>query len=246
MDFYTDLLRQFEILKYDCDFTYINRVIEKFEYNLVNDFYNFLFENSKRGIFFSKNDIEKIAIRHVYECMVYISILVEGNYVSHETRVLDVGSGAGLPGYLFYCLIEKPKEVILLDASKRKLSLLENFCSEKNAYRIKFIYRRIEETDLKANVVVTRALIPFPFNAVLVRHAFENFLGIFAGRLDISSKEIDYLRENNLMIDEIKTIPSLEFLGERKLILISHLDKRKKMKPVQWKNLLREMEKWRI
>lgn len=246
MDFVEEIIQQYKLEKPDAEMSgeILTDTLKYFDGSLINEYYLFLKENATRGVFFSKKDTERIALRHIYECLVYIKYLVEEFRVSRETRILDAGSGPGLPGFLFYTLHEKPGDIILVDSSRRKLSLLEEYCKRKQITGITFIYRRIEETRIEANISVARALIPFPFNAVLLRHTFKDAMALFSGKAEITDKENELLEANNLMIQKIVKLNELDVLGERNLILISKKSREKKLSPVTWKSLQREMEKW--
>lgn len=223
----------------------LEKFFEFFDLNKVNNFYIFLKENAQKGGFFSKLDLQKIASRHVLESIVYIDYIKRFFNVSRETSVIDVGTGPGIPGFLFYCLKEPPK-LTLLDSSKRRLKLLENFVKEKSYFDIQFIYERVENLKGKFDFATIRALIPFPFNAKLSSLVFKKFLFIFSGNIQINEKILEYLSQSNLKIEKIIPINELNFLGERKLIIISHIDNLKKMNPINWKNIQREMKKWEV
>jgi 16S rRNA (guanine527-N7)-methyltransferase len=223
------------------EYSLSDNILEYFHLKLIEEFYSFLKQNNEVGGFFSKSDTERIASRHIYESMVYIYYLIKEISVSRETSVLDIGSGPGIPGYLFYCLKEKP-QITLLDSSKRRLQFIETFCKNNGYLDIKIVYSRIEEWNKIYDIAITRALIPFPFNAVLLTHSFRSNAAIFAGKTKIHDDVFQYLKKYNLTIEKNILIPELEFLGERRLILLSHIDKQKKMKPVKWKILRREMD----
>lgn len=239
MDFIKDLKK--EISNYG-DFEIF---FENFDLDKVNNFYIFLKENSQKGGFFSKLDTQKIASRHILESIVYINYINKFSKVSRETSIIDIGTGPGIPGFLFYCLKEPPK-LTLLDSSKRRLKLLENYVKDKSYLNIQFIYERVENLCIKFDFATIRALIPFPFNAKISSLVFRKFLFIFASNVQITDKTLNYLYQSNLKIEEIIPIEELNFLGNRRLIIISHIDNFKKMNPVNWKIIQKEMKKWEI
>lgn len=216
----------------------LDQIFEIFNMDLLNEYYLFLEEFSEIGGFFSKSDLERIASRHIYESMVYIYHLKKQINVSRETHVLDVGTGPGIPGFLFYTLISKPK-LTLLDSSKRRLKYLEEFINKKELKDIEIIYKRIEEWNKIYNIVITRALIPFPYNAILMKHSFKDALCLFSGKIELNDESLNLLKQNNLKIHSIIPITELKFLGERNLIILFIIDKQKKMKPIKWKDLRR-------
>ena len=225
------------------NYSFLEMVLDIYNLDLVNRYYLFLKENNETYGLFSKADSLRIASRHVYESMVYIYYLYSNLRVSRETSFLDVGTGPGLPGFLLYCLKETPK-ITLLDSSQRRLKILENFIRDMGYKDIKIVYKRVEEWYQRYDICLTRALIPFPFSAVLMSHVFEKYIAIFSANLPTEPFVDDYLKRYNLKIVKVYSVPELEFLGERQLILLSHINKQKKMKPINWKTLRREMDEY--
>ncbi len=216
------------------------KIFDLFNLDVINDYYIYLKDNSLKAGFFSLSDNNKIASRHIYECLVYIYYLNKIISVSHETHIIDVGSGPGLPGFLFYCLKEKPK-ISLLDSSERRLKWIEKYSSERNI-EISFVYKRAEEYLNQFDLVVYRALIPFPFSVKLVRHLSTKYICNFAGKISLSEREEKYLKSLNIKDYKILKIEELKFLGERNLIMIFLENNSKKMKPANWKIIRSEMK----
>lgn len=221
----------------------LEQIFKIFNMPLLNEYYLFLEEYSKIGGFFSKSDSERIATRHIYESMVYIYYLKNQINVSRETHILDVGTGPGIPGFIFYTLHSPPK-ITLLDSSKRRLKYLEEFIKKRNFNEIEILYKRIEEWTKIYDITVSRALIPFPFNAILMRHSFKTALCLFSGKIIWNDKSIDLLKQHNLQIQFLLPIQELKFLGERHLIILSLIDKQKKLKPAKWKEIRRYLDEF--
>ena len=217
-------------------------VLTQFDETLTEDFYRFLVENNDKGGFFSKGDADRIADRHLYESLVMVGEIMSLENVSRETKILDVGSGPGLPGYLFACL-KNPPYVTLLDSSRRRLSFVEEYHTKLNADqkaklkgRVRFQYQRAEEAKGRYDIVVARALIPFPFNAILVRHLFTDTIALATGPLSVADEDEKLLSNYGLMIDRSCQLTKLEFLGGRHLLFL----KRKAagpLSPVSWKTI---------
>lgn len=133
------------------------------DWHKVQWYYDFLLANRD---FFSKADEQRILSRHLYESLWLAQTLASTAIVSRETRVLDAGSGPGLPGFLVACLKDAPPTT-LADSSRRRLGRLEQ--ARPPVEGLEFLYARLEE-DRRArfDVVTIRALIPFPFCVELV------------------------------------------------------------------------------
>jgi len=146
-------------------------ILEEYDPDALFLYYSFLKNTNERGGFFSRGDTERIFTRHFYESLIFTKYVSDHLQVSRETKLADAGTGPGLPGYLFFCRKEKPK-LHLIDSSRRRLSLLENFHKEtfpKDTH-IHYLYSRLEELKNSYDAVVFRALIPFPFVLDLICH----------------------------------------------------------------------------
>lgn len=218
-------------------------ILDRFSLDRVEAYFRFLEQRNAEGGFFSAGDTDRIADRHVFESMAYVARIMSLPGVSRETRLLDVGSGPGLPGMLFACLSEPPY-VTLLDSSRRRLSLVEKEFGSSG--RLAFAYSRAEEYRGSFDVVTARALIPFPFNALLVRHLTKSRIAFLVGPTPLSNRALARLSEGGLewIAEESCPLPELEFLGERNLLVL-----RKKrpgaLLPVAWKKIKDEMDEWR-
>ncbi len=239
MEFLEDLKTQIK------DFQNFEKFFYIFDLELVDNYYKFLKKNTEKYGFFSKLDIEKIASRHILESMVYVYYILNFCNVSRETSLLDIGSGAGVPGFLFFCLKEKPK-VYLLDSSQRRLKKIEEYAKEKKFSNLYFIYERVEKYLELFDYATIRALIPFPFNIKLSSHIFKKHLFLFGGKIEYNEKIKNYLKSCNTKIENILPISELEFLGNRSLLIVSHIDKLKKNNPYSWKEIQKEMKQWQV
>lgn len=79
-----------------------------------------------------------------------------------DLKVIDVGTGAGFPGLVLYILNPRIK-LSLLDATKKKIDYLRNYC-EEHQFQINFINERAEEYARihreEFDVAYARALAP--------------------------------------------------------------------------------------
>lgn len=223
-----------------------------FSFECIAFYYDYLLKAEEEISLFSRNDAPRILERHLYESLVFVSTVSERLGVSHETKVIDVGSGAGLPGYLFHCLKEKPG-LSLLDSSRRKLGHLE----EKILQEIEgspreqipqFLYQRVEEIQGEYDLAVARAFAPFPFIVELIFPILNmgGWLAVSAGPFDDSEfKDHEkYLNDLGVVSRETLPLPRLNFLGTRNIILLQRGRKMGRGYPRPWKLLKEEIKKW--
>ena len=221
---------------------------QKFDLLKIERYFQFLFDNDLQGGFFSKNDRDKIAVRHIYESMVFVYRLIQSGYVSRETNVIDIGSGPGLPGYLFFCLKENPR-LTLNDSSKRRLGFLEEFVMEnyQNDNRINFLYGRSEELKGNFDLLVSRALIPFPFCLELfvnLIHADGNAACFLGKAITLSDKDRRYIKSMGYVSCETIVLSELEIIGERTVYILNKSTPGENRYPRPWAIIKKEIQSW--
>lgn len=213
-------------------------IAEAFDEDKVGIYCDFLVDNNERYSFFSRNDGERILERHLYECLIGVFYVSSALKVSRETRLADVGTGAGLPGFLFACLREPP-ELYLIDSSKRKLGILEEFCKPMTCFEdVHFVYGRAEEIEANFDLVVMRALIPFPYVVELLCRLQDpgGSLALFSTLSgDIIQQEQSYLDPLGYVSRETLQPTELEFLGRRSINLLQKTSATKNGYPRDWK-----------
>lgn len=157
---------------------------------------------------------EEFATRHVLESLTALPFLSEG------ARILDVGSGAGLP--VIPCLIARADiQATLIEASQKKaVFLLEALRAVEASGRAKVIPRRFEETEAPdAEFVTCRALERFTEKfAELVEWSPRPSTMLFFGGVSLEAE----IKKAALSFDSI-LIPE----SERRFLFIIRRDERK-------------------
>lgn len=98
-------------------------------------------------------DQEKMISYHVLDSLAALSFLPE-----HALRVLDVGSGGGMPGMLF--AIARPQwTVTLLDSNHKKTAFLQQAAIHLKLDNVDVITERVEryDVDAKFDMITSRA-----------------------------------------------------------------------------------------
>lgn len=126
-----------------------------------------LIEWSPRAGLTSVTEPEAIQLRHFGESLALLKLLREGGLVEAGTRVVDVGSGGGLPGVAM--LIAGPSlAVTLLESHERRSRFLELVVAELGFENAQVVRARAEEAgrdpELRASfdLAVARAVAPLP------------------------------------------------------------------------------------
>lgn len=96
----------------------------------------------------SKNTINDVWERHIADS----EQLLE--FIDKEDRVIDVGSGGGLPGIVI--AMNGVKNVTLVEADKRKAAFLLQ-ASQLTPYNVNVINKRVEDVNSECDILTARA-----------------------------------------------------------------------------------------
>ncbi len=119
------------------------------------------------------NDPEEIIIRHILDS------LAVAPYIQGE-RILDVGSGAGLPG-IPLALAFPEKQFVLLDSNNKKIRFLTVVIATLKLNNVTVVQKRVEQYQPKHlfDCIVTRALAAVTEIIKITQHLY-NEHGILA------------------------------------------------------------------
>ena len=116
----------------------------------------------------SGKGIDEIVTHHFLDCLAVIPF-IEGK------NILDVGSGAGLPGIIIgLCYPEK--NITLVDSVGKKTTFLKQTCAELNLSNITVINKRVEDvtTNKLFDSIIARAFAEMQVLMDLTRHLIED------------------------------------------------------------------------
>ena len=167
------------------------------------DAYVFLIDTwSRRQNLMAKNDLIFLAERHLFPCF----FIANNIKVLRQTRCVDVGSGAGLPGIIIQILWPE-LDMTLIDSSRKKYLFLKEVC-EQLGLKTKIIRERVEnystEHQYSFDYVVTRAvahlekLWRWSYPLLKVNGA------LFALKGGNLQSEITALKDQNIVVEQIK------------------------------------------
>ena len=103
-------------------------------------------------------DDEEIIVKHIIDSLECVKYIEEGK------KIIDVGTGAGLPGIIIAIYFEGKVNVTLFDALNKRIIFLNEVIKELGLTNIQAIHGRAEETSRyaqfreKYDVVISRAV----------------------------------------------------------------------------------------
>ena len=118
-------------------------------------YHDLLIKWQKRLNLISPKTIENIWERHILDCAQLYSFLPNG-----PCCILDVGSGAGLPGIIVSILTDH--KVHLVESDQRKCAFLRTVTSRINLNTIIHETRMEEMQTLAPDIIIARAFAPIP------------------------------------------------------------------------------------
>ena len=150
--------------------------------------------------------------RHVLDSLSIASWLQPGT-------LLDVGTGAGLPG-LPLAIVKPGMEVTLIDSAGKKIRFLRHVARTLQLANIHPLLQRVEELDQPFANITSRAFASLLGFVKAVRPCADESTRLFAMKAAYPRKELEELPDwvNVLSVEEL-TVPYLH--AERHLVIMS-------------------------
>ena len=129
-----------------------NLKINSEEINVLGQYADLILKwNSTRNMV-SRNINKELINEHILDCACITPLL-------DENKILDVGTGAGLPG-IVVSILESRKKITLLEPNQKKVSFLTHVQAELDLTNLKIEKGRIENLNkIKDKIIITRAVM---------------------------------------------------------------------------------------
>jgi len=128
-------------------------VLNKTQVEKIDFYLSSIIEHNKHTNLVGKSTIENIWDRHVLDCL-----QLTKHIINKKLRILDLGTGAGLPGVLFS--IVGYQRVLMVDSVKKKTDFVRKIIKELSL-TAKIQNKRIENPPTSQHdIIVSRALAP--------------------------------------------------------------------------------------
>ena len=133
-------------------FEKINLKINSEKINVLEQYAELVLKwNSTRNLVSRNTDKEQIN-EHIFDCACITPLL-------DENKILDVGTGAGLPG-IVVSILESKKKITLLEPNQKKVSFLTHVQAELGLTNLKIKKGRVENLKtIKDKIIMTRAVM---------------------------------------------------------------------------------------
>ena len=128
-------------------------VLSKTQVDKVDFYLSSIIKHNKHTNLIGKSTIENIWDRHVLDCL-----QLTKHITNKKLKILDLGTGAGLPGVLLS--IVGCQKVLMVESVKKKSDFVKKIIKELSL-TAKIQNKRIENTPtLQHDIIVSRALAP--------------------------------------------------------------------------------------
>ena len=118
----------------------------------LNEYANLIIKWNKTRNLVSRNANLETINEHIFDCACLMPYLEESN-------LLDVGSGAGLPG-LVISILDDEKNIKLLEPNQKKISFLTHVQAKLDLKNTTILKDRIENLkEINEEIIITRAVM---------------------------------------------------------------------------------------
>lgn len=98
-------------------------------------------------------EVDRIWERHILNCAAISELITDGD------SIIDIGSGAGLPGIVL-AILNPNSKVTLIEPMQRRCDFLSNTVQKLDLKNVNILKDRAENVSLQAQVVTSRAVAP--------------------------------------------------------------------------------------
>ena len=179
-------------------------LLNKIQVDKIDFYLSSIIEHNKHTNLVVKSTIENIWERHVLDCLQLTKYII-----NKKLKILDLGTGAGLPGILFS--IVGYQKVLMIDSVKKKTDFVRKIIKELSL-TAKIQNKRIEKTPTSQHdIIVSRALAPLVKLLTYARmYSNKNTTSLFLKGRNVTS-EIDIAsRAYFFEFEKIKSLSSDE------------------------------------
>jgi 16S rRNA (guanine527-N7)-methyltransferase len=191
-------------------------------------YYQELVDWNKRVNLTAITDYEEVQIKHFLDSLT-VTLAWQQPIAVTDFRLIDVGTGAGLPGIPLKILFPEIK-LVLLDSTAKKAPFLHHLTHKLKLDNVDIVVGRAEEIAHQAqyrekfNIVLSRAVAPLPTLVELTLPFCAiggSFIAQKKGEIDLEISQAGrVINRLGGKLREVKRIDLKEFSDKRRLIII--------------------------
>ncbi len=117
-------------------------------------------------------DPHEMLVQHVIDCLALISPLRFETVATAGRRVLDVGSGAGLPGVVV-AIAASEFDVVCVDSVGKKTAFVSHVAQQLELANVRVQHERVEKLSGRFDVITSRAFSSLPSFLESTRHLLD-------------------------------------------------------------------------
>lgn len=122
-------------------------------YSKLSDFADILERDGVRQGLIGPKEVERLWDRHILNCAALSELITDGQ------SIIDIGSGAGLPG-LVLAILKPNSKITLVEPMQRRCNFLTIAMEELGLSNVEVLRGRAETQKIKAQIVTSRAVAP--------------------------------------------------------------------------------------
>lgn len=161
----------------------------------------------------SVRDPKEMATRHILDSLVLLPFVTQG-------RVLDIGTGAGLPG-IPLAVTRPDLSLVLLDSNQKKVSFVQHVIHSLKLTNVTVICARVEvyQPESPFDWVVSRAFASLAEFIELSKHLCRSNGRWIAMKGDVKPEELAALSKN-YTLEQVKSVSVPGLAAKRTLVLV--------------------------
>ena len=122
-------------------------------FSKLDQFAQILIEDGVKLGLIGPREVDRIWDRHILNCAAISELITD------DQSIIDIGSGAGLPG-LVLAILNPQSKVTLIEPMQRRCDFLTNTVKKLDLKNVSILKDRAENAAIQAQVVTSRAVAP--------------------------------------------------------------------------------------